>query len=221
MFPFSKPSNNKNWELDQKVLPSITRNGGLISIKNIRNFHYRSELVYDIDYYDKTFCLDEIKTATIGFVPFSKTIIVVHAFVKFDFKDKSHVVFSVELRKKKGQKFSFWKNILPYCEIMYVIADQQDVIDLRVKHRENESVDLYELNLKAGQLRQIFWDMCVRANNIHSQPEFFSLFLNNCTSNLIDHLNKAADYRIPWFYKHILPGFLRRYLLKNRFVARQ
>lgn len=219
MFPFTKPSNDKDWEIDQKVLPSITRDGNSISIKNIRNFYYHSQFTYDVDYYDQTFRLDDIETATIGFVP-SYHGIIVHAFIKFGFKDNKHVIFSVELRKKAGQKFSFWKNVLPYCEIMYVIANQQDVIDLRVKHRKNESVNLYRLDLKTVQLQQLFWDMCVRANNLQSQPEFFSLFFNNCVSNLVDHLNKAADYRIPWFYKY-LPGLLYKYLLKNKLIMRQ
>lgn len=185
----------------------------MISIENIRNLHYHSEFVYDIDYYDQTFCLDDIETATIGFVHFSKTILIVHAFIKFDFKDNNHVVFSVELRKRKGQKFSFWKNIFPYCEIMYVIANEHDVVDLRVKHRKSESIDLFRLSLKTVQLQQLFSDMCVRANKLQLEPEFFSLFFNNCTSNLVNHLNKAVAYRIPWLYKYA-PGLLYTYLLK-------
>jgi len=221
MFPFNKPSNNRDWELDQKVLPSITRNGDFISIKNIRNFHYHSEFIYDISYYNQTFCLDNIESATIGFVPFSKNILISHVLIKFDFKDNNHVVFSVEVRKRKGEKFSAWKDLLPHREIMYVIADERDVIDLRVKHRKDAPVNLYRLNLTTAELKQIFGNMCVRANNLYSQPEFFSSFFNNCTGNLIDHLNETADYRIPWFYKNIAPGLLYKYLLKNKFIVRQ
>ncbi len=221
MFPFNKPSNNRNWELDQKILPSITRNGNSISIKNIRNFHYHSEFVYDIDYYDKTFDLNNIETATIGFVPFSRNILISHVLIRFGFKNNNHTVFSIEVRKRRGERFSAWKDILPHREIMYVIADQHDVIELRVKHRKEAPVNLYRLNLTTAQLKQIFSDMCARADSLYSQPEFFSSFFNNCTGNLIDHLNETADYRIPWFYKNIAPGLLYKYLLRNRFIERQ
>lgn len=220
MFPFGKPSNNKDWELDQNVLSSIIIDGNFISIKNIRNFHYHSEFIYDIDYYNQTFCLDNIETATIGFVPFSKNILISHALMKFDFKDDNHIVFSIEVRKRKGEKFSAWKDIFSYREIMYVMANQQDVIDLRLKHRKKAPVNLYRLNLTTVQLKQMFLDMCARADNLCSQPEFFSTFSNNCTSNLIDHLNKTANYHIPWFYKNIAPGLLYKYLFKNKFITR-
>ena len=47
------PYNNRDWQADVAVLPEATINGNLVTIRNIRNFDYRTELDYTPAYYDK------------------------------------------------------------------------------------------------------------------------------------------------------------------------
>ncbi|MDB4940048.1 MAG: hypothetical protein JWO40_473 [Candidatus Doudnabacteria bacterium] len=207
------------WELDQKIIPNIFFDKNIVSIKNIRNFRYRAEFDYDVDYYDEVFDSDQIQQALIGFVHFSKNPFIAHALIKFEFKNNTHIVFSVEIRRKVNQKFSSWKTILPFYKIMYVLADQQDVITLRNNYRQNELVNQYKLDLNLNQLKALFLEMCKQAEEVNNNSKSFHLFFNSCASNLVQHLNNTSDFKIPWFYKYFAPGLLPQYLLKRKLIV--
>lgn len=53
------PSLDRDWNLDQILLPEISFSWSEVSIKNIRNFEYKSTTDYIANYYDKAFNLDE------------------------------------------------------------------------------------------------------------------------------------------------------------------
>src|SRR4051812_46980137 len=67
----TKPSNDRNWNSDQAVLPYAEINNNLVSIHNIRNFTYASTTSYTVNYYDKVFDLDKIKKVWYVVEPFS------------------------------------------------------------------------------------------------------------------------------------------------------
>ena len=137
----------------------------------------------------------------------------------FEFADGRSVVFSVEVRKRKAQKFIAWQTALNNYELMYVVAARSDVIDLRNKHRKNERVNEHKLNLNQDQKRQLFLDFCVRLNRLKDHPEFFNLFYNSCSSNVIGHLNKVLDRKAPRFYKYMAPGYLDLALIKRKLIS--
>ena len=54
------PSNVRNWQPDVAVLPYAEISGDMVTVRNIRNFTYRSETDYQPGYYDKTFDLKKL-----------------------------------------------------------------------------------------------------------------------------------------------------------------
>lgn len=183
-------------------------------LHNIRHFKYRSAQDYDPGYYDKEFDANLIERAELGIVPFSQNPLIAHTLVVFNFSNGDHVVFSVEVRKRKDERFITWKTALNYYELMYVIADREDVIDLREKHRKNEPVYLHEIKISKNKIQQLFLSLCARATNLAEHPEFFNLFYNSCGSNVVDHLNEVLPKKINWFYKYFAPGLLAKHLKK-------
>jgi hypothetical protein len=142
-----------------------------------------------------------------------------HILTTFEFNNGQSVVFSIEVRKRRGQEFIAWRTALNNYELMYVVAAKSDVIDLRNKHRKNETVKEYRLNLNNGQKRRLFLDFCIRLNQLKDRPEFFNLFYNSCSSNAINHLNKVLDRKVPWIYKYLAPGYLDRVLIKRKLIS--
>ncbi len=149
LMAFTKPSLSRDWAKDQSVMPSIDlmSSGNVVvsesdkvdevKINNIRNIHYRTVEDYDLKFYDRTIKLEEIESAWLGISPFGG-FGVAHTFVSFGLSDGTYLSISVELRRKKGTTFSPLKGFLRQFEIMYVIADETDVIKLRTnKQKEN------------------------------------------------------------------------------------
>ena len=171
-----RPSNERGWTLDQMVLPYSIREGNLVHIKNIRNFTYRTTKDYSPGYYEKTFALDKIKSVDFVIEPFSNAASA-HTFLTFGFEGDHYISISVEIRKEQGETFSPWKGLLKRYELMYVIADERDVIKLRSNYRKDK-VYLYPVKTTKEKMQALFLDMLDRANKLKEKPEFYNTLVN-------------------------------------------
>jgi hypothetical protein len=207
-----KPSNNRNWNTDQQVLANADIQGNLVNIHNIRNFTYRSETDYTPGYYDKTFDVNKIKRVYYVVEPFTSFQGPAHTFLTFEFEDNNFVAVSIEIRKRQGQTFSSWKSAFPYYELMYVVADENDVVKLRSNYRKDK-VFMYPVKADKAAMRNLFLDYINRVNQLYSKPEFYNLFYDTCTTNIVDSVNRATGTHIPWSYKLLLPSFSDQFAL--------
>jgi len=206
-----KPSNDRDWNDDQKVLAFAERDGNLVTVHNIRNFNYRDVDDFDVNYYDKTFDLDKIKTLDYVVEPFSKFRGLAHTFLSFGFENEKgemdYIAISVEIRKEKGESFSPWRGLLNQFELMYVVADENDAIKLRTHYRKDD-VYLYPINTFTEKKQLLFWDMLDRANTLKDNPEFYNTIWSTCTTNILDHINKIRQEKITkWDYRIFFPGY--------------
>jgi len=198
-----QPSNNRDWSPDQTVLPYAEFDGDKVTIHNIRNFEYDSTTEYIPAYYDKTFDLDELSSVYYLVEPFG-SIGAAHTFVSFGFNNKDYVAVSVEIRKEKGESFSPTKGLFRQYELMYVVADERDVIKLRTNFRK-DPVYLYPVETTPGKMRLAFIDILERVNKLAKEPEFYNTFTNTCTTNIARHVNKVTPNRIPKDLRLLLP----------------
>ena len=207
-----KPSNERNWSKDQQVLAFAKLQGNSVAISNIRNFSYQTEADYTAAYYDKTYDLNKLKKAYYVVEPFTSFQGPAHTFLTFEFQDNQFLSVSIEIRKQQGQVFSGWKSAFPYYELMYVVADEKDVIKLRSNFRKDK-VFVYPIKSDRAALRNLFIDYMDRVNQLHDKPEFYNLFTNNCTTNIVDSINRATGTHIGWSYKVLLPSFSDEYAM--------
>lgn len=202
---FASPSNDHEWNDDQTVLPFAEINGALVTINNIRNFSYVTTTDYTPHYYDKCFDLDTIKNVWYIVEPFDGVPGSAHTLLSFEFENNSYVSISIEIRKKSGAKFRPIMSLFNQYEIMYVVADEQDVIKLRTNYRK-DLVYMYKTTATKEKAKELFLDMLKRVNRLHDYPEFYNTITNNCTSNIIKHINTISPKRIsPFSYESVFP----------------
>jgi len=197
------PSNNRDWAKDQVLLPYAVFDGNEVAIKNIRNFAYYSERDYEPHYYDKVFDTNDLESVDYIVEPFG-SMGAAHTFLSFGFGNGSYVAISVEIRKETGESFSPLKGLFRAYELMYVIADERDVIKLRANYRKH-IVYLYPIELAPEKMRELFLSMLTRANKLRESPEFYNTLTNTCTTNIARHVNAVAPNAIPWDLRLILP----------------
>lgn len=201
---FSKiPSNDREWSLDQEVLPYADFNGDEVTVFNIRNFSYKSTSDYTPAYYNKTFDLNKLTSVDYIVEPFG-SIGAAHTFVSFGFSTGDYLAISVEIRKEADESFSPIKGLLRNYELMYVIADERDAVKLRTNYRKDE-VYLYPVSTPKEKMRQLLMDMLTRANTLKEHPEFYNTLTNTCTTNIADHVNKLTPSKIPWDLRLLFP----------------
>lgn len=203
----TEPSNNRNWNNDQKILPYAEINDNLITVHNIRNFTYASTTSYTENYYDATFDINTLTKVWYIIEPFPGVPGSAHTFLSFEFEHNRYLVISVEIRKEQGESFHPLKGIFNQYELTYVIADEQDVIKLRSNYRK-DLVYVYPVQGDISAFKQLFVDMLTRANTLKEKPEFYNTLTNNCTTNIVRHVNIVSPKSIPFFtLQSIFPAY--------------
>lgn len=204
-----RPSNEREWEPNLAKLPQCTFDGHNVSIHNVRNTEYRSAEDYTTAYDNRTFDLGRVQSADFIVVPFQSVNAAAHTFVVFGFEGGERVAISVEVRREHGESYSPFWGLLRQCELMYVIADERDVILLRTKHR-NDRVYLYPIRASREKIRDMFVSMLHRADQLRDQPEFYNSLTNNCSSNILKHFNHVNERKLPANLKVLFPGYSDR-----------
>lgn len=200
------PSNDRDWVSELKLLASAEFDGNKVRIHNIRNaqfFSYRDCLV---DYYDKTYDLTKLQTVDFIMIPFNDNRAIAHTMLSFGFENGDHVGVSAEVRLEKGESYGASSGLFNQFELIYVVADERDLLPVRAEYR-NVDVLLYRTTATPEMARKLFVDVLKRVNQLEKEPEFYDTLSNNCTTNIVRHINTLAPDRIPYDYRVLLPGF--------------
>lgn len=201
-----QPSNDRDWLPELKELASAKFSGDQVTIRNVRNaefFSYRDCLV---EYYDKTYDLSQIKSVDFVQIPFAENRAIAHTLLSFGFENGDYVGVSAEVRLEKGEAYNAAVGLLGQFELIYVVADERDLLPVRAEHRDVD-VLLFRTTATPDQARKLFVDVLKRVNQLKDKPEFYDTFSNNCTTNIVSHINALAPGKIPHDYRVLLPGY--------------
>ena len=122
-----KPSNEGNWQPDVARTAWAEIDGDRITIHNLRNCDYRTETDYANCWGDRTLDLSQIRAADLFLTNWGISF-ASHPIVSFQFGDNEHVAFSIEARYKAGQAYSTILGCFRQYGLIFVVADERDVI---------------------------------------------------------------------------------------------
>lgn len=209
------PSNNRQWQPMSEVLCYADINGDDIVIHNIRNFNYRSVTDFTPQYYDKTFLLSSLKTVDLYLIYWGPTL-VAHTIMSFGFGEQGYVSISIETRKEIGEEYSAIKGFFKQYELIYVVADERDLVGLRT-HIKNEDVYLYRLKTDPQVIRNVFLDYFQHINQLLEKPKWYNALTHNCTTTIRGHALPHTENR-PLDWRLIINGFLDEMLYERNDV---
>jgi len=213
------PSNNRDWQPDLALLAWADIQGNRVTIHNIRNCDYRTETDFTVHHYDKTFDLNKLKEADLFLVYWGSPKIA-HTMISFDFEGQGNVCFSIETRKEKGEEYSTIKGFFRQYEIIYVVADERDLVRLRTNYREKgkgEDVYLYRFTASPDIARKVFLSYLKEVNHLKEQPEWYNALTDNCTTSIRKHTmpynpNARPDWRL------IVNGYIDEMLYERKAI---
>jgi hypothetical protein len=200
------PSNNREWTPNHAVLPRAEFRGSQVTVRNIRNSRYLTDYDYVAQHYDDQFDLGELDSVDFIMTPFKEAPALAHTMLSFGFRDGRQVVVSAEARLERGEKYHPLNGAMRQYELMYVVGDERDLLPLRTKHRDVD-VYVYRSTASPTRVRSLFHDVMNRVNQLEKRPEFYDTITNNCTSNIVFHINRLQPGRIPLDMRALLPGY--------------
>jgi hypothetical protein len=215
------PSNQRNWQADVAMLASASVNGDILTMHNIRNFDYRSEFDYQPAYYDKTFNISKLQGVEL-FAFYWMGPAIAHTIISFDFAEQGHLAISIETRKQQGEEYSTIKGFFRQYELIYIVADERDVIRLRTNYRNNppEAGYLYQLHGKPENGRNLLLSYVREINELAEKPTFYNTLLDNCTIDIWFRNLDNADH-LPFSWKILISGYLPEYLYESKLLDQQ
>ena len=198
-----KPSNEGNWQPDVAQLAWAESNGDEVTLHNVRNCDYRTETDYDARWETRTVRTSQITGVDLA-INYWGSPWIAHPIVSFQFAGAPPLCFSIETRKQAGQSYSAIRGLYRQFALIYVVADERDVIRVRTNYRHGEDIYLYRTTMTPAQAGERFHEYLRSLNEIRDHPRWYNAITTNCTTSIRDQ--HPVEERIPWDWRILLNG---------------
>jgi hypothetical protein len=194
--------------------------GDMVTIRNVRDFNWRSTRDFDERWIDVKINLN--KMSKIWFVleyfdPSKRQM--AHTIMSFETEDGERIACSIEVRREKGERYHPLKGLFRQYELIYVWATERDVIGVRTRCRKKSVTHLFEaVVLGPGNERRMLESYLRRTNKLSVEPEWYNTITNTCTTNIVGHVNQVYPGRVPRAISILLPGLSPKLLHRNNLV---
>ena len=213
-----EPSNNRRWEKSVARKPSVNISGNSVKIGNIRNFFYKTEQDFIPKYYTATYDLRKVSSVDM-LVSYWSSKDIAHIMTSFGFDDGRQLAFSIETRKEEHEQYSPIAGFFRNYELVYVAADERDLIGLRTKIRQpNEQVYLLRLATSRKRSRLLLEQFLKKAKELETEPTFYDTLLTNCTTQVFYH-SHVNNPLLKFNWKVLLSGHIPEYLHEGGALA--
>jgi Domain of unknown function (DUF4105) len=192
------------------VLPRAVIAGDAVTIENVRNLEYRSHDDFTPHWESRTYHLSNIKGVDGIFFDWGDGLRG-HPALVFDFGPDGRICMSIEARITKGQKYSVFRILYRQQELIFVAADERDVILRRTKFSERQWAYLYHLNSSVEELKSVFLDYVNTINQLCESPRWYHVLFTNCTTSFY----KLPSRQVRWDWRVIANARLDRALYKD------
>jgi hypothetical protein len=207
-----QPSNTRDWRPEVARLATAEVQGDRLTVRNVRNFRYRGVDDFDERWEERRFDLAAIDGLDM-FVIYWGAPLIAHTIMSWSFAGGQHLAISVETRKRKGQEYSALKAFFREYELIYVVADESDVIKLRTNFRREE-VYLYRLRTSPKEARALLLDYVQAMNAVARQPIWYNALMANCTTIIRDRVIHAGG-KVPFSWRILASGYLPELLYRR------
>jgi hypothetical protein len=205
------PSNDRIWADDVAQMTTGTVDGNRITLRNVRNFDWRSNTDYTQRWETRHYDLDRLNSVDM-IMSYWTGPAIAHMLISFGFDDGEHVVFSVEIRRERIESFSEIGGFFKEFELSVIAADERDVIRVRTNVR-GEDTYLYRLRMQVSAMRSLFLGYIDEANTLVRTPRFYNTVTVNCTTLVYQMMQRIVGY-LPLSYRLIFSGYLPEYVYR-------
>lgn len=210
-----QPRNDRNWQPDVAEVSWAEIKGDEITIHNVRNCDYRSATDYIPHWETRTVRLSQIIGVDM-FINYWGSPYMAHPIVSFQFADAPPLSFSIETRKEAGEKYSAIGGFFRQYELIYIAADERDVVRLRAKYRKDEDAYLYRTKVTPARAQARFMEYITTLNSLREKPRWYNALTTNCTTAI--RSQHPSNERLPWDWRILVNGFCDEMLYEKNAI---
>ena len=203
------PPGNLPWADEVSRIVSGTLEGDRATLRNVRNFDWRSNTDYTPRWETRVYDLNRLDSVDM-IMSYWTGPSIAHMLISFGFEETERVAFSVEVRRDKRESYSELGGFFKKFELSIIAADERDVIRVRTNVR-GEDVYLYRLRMPRRAMRELFASYLKQAERLIATPRFYNTVTANCAT-LVYQMMKQIIGRLPLDYRVVLTGRLPAYV---------
>ncbi|MEM7202641.1 MAG: DUF4105 domain-containing protein [Planctomycetota bacterium] len=178
------PSHDREWMKDVALLPHATFAGDRCTVHNVRNLEWHGPSECTPRYDTRTYDLSKLEGVDLILSYWDGNEGIAHVMHSFGFNDGSYLALSVETRMEVGETYSPTAGFFRQFELIYVLADERDLLGVRARHRAEE-LYLYPARYTVEEARTFLRGILNRVNEIHDRPVFYNAIAENCLTSMI------------------------------------
>ncbi len=202
------PANDRLWADDVAQISNGSVEGDRVTVRNVRNFVWRSDTDYTPRWETRTYDLDRLKSVDM-ILSYWGSPAIAHLMVSFGFDGGDYLAFSVEIRRERHQSFSEIGGFFKEFELSIIAADERDVVKVRTNVRDERDY-LYRMRIPAPAMRSLFLAYLGETNRLLDSPRFYNTVTGNCTTLVYQMMKRIAGH-LPLDYRVLLSGYLPEY----------
>jgi hypothetical protein len=195
---------DRPWQPDVAQMAWAEIKGDEVTLHNVRNCDYRTETDYTPRWEKRVVRLSQLKGLDLA-INYWGSPYMAHPIASFQFADAPPVCFSIETRKEVGESYSAIGGLYRQFELIYIAADERDVVRVRTNFRKGEDVYLYRLNTTPEKVRERFLEYLTALNHLREHAHWYNAVTTNCTTTI--RTQRAAATRAPWDWRMLVNGF--------------
>jgi len=199
------PSNERDWQPDVATLAYADMDGDRVTVHNVRNAEYRTETDYTVRLEDRALDLSKLRSLDFFLIHWGSPLIA-HTIISWGFEGDQYLAISIETRNQRGAQYSALRGFFRQYELVFVVADERDVVRLRTNFR-GEDVHLYRLDVPSANARAVLLRYLQEINQLRTRPQWYNALTDNCTT-AIQRLARTSERRSWWSWKLFLNGYL-------------
>lgn len=204
-----QPGRDRDWQPDVARTPTATLDGDRLTVRNVRNFAWGpDDSILAERWEERSYDLSQLRHVDLAASYWAGEAIA-HLIVSFGFDDGQQLAFSIEARKEKGEAYSAIDGFFRNNELVYVAADERDLLGVRAIQR-GERVYLYRSRMPPDRARTLLMDYVQAMNRLAAEPAFYNSGTTNCTTQIGVHVRQAGAI-LPPSWKLLLSGYAPEY----------
>ncbi|PMR72602.1 DUF4105 domain-containing protein [Billgrantia endophytica] len=205
------PTHDRPWADDVNYLATGEVTGSRLTLHHVRDFDWRTRDDATVRWETRSYDLDRLDSVDMIVSSWGRPG-VAHVMVSFGFGGEDFVVFSVEVRRLRGERFSEIGGFFRQYELAIVATDERDAVRLRSNVR-GEQVSLFRIAMPRQSMRSLLLAYVEEANQLAKAPRFYNTITANCTT-LVFAMVRGIGAGLPLDYRLLVTGRLPSYAFK-------